>query len=1254
MALYTETSYDDWARRQRQNLNNSAQNLQNKQAALQAAQAKPQKNTIESALTGLIGGLKERGSDILNTAKNVGKTVVGGINQLGANLEVKGDQKDDSKRRNEIAQKYGFKSYSEAANSGKASDDFWNEIKGNNEKTKERLKGNADTYRNNVGDVTKVNTNQAIGQGFNTIDTVLGFLPGGAGIAANIVGGGISGMGDEYKAAAAENRDVSWNNAKNNAIVGAVGGAAGSFVGDGLGKNAAKEGANALARLAGKNLIKGAASGAAAGAVGGGLGTYLNGGSLEDALLAAKEGATAGGISGGAMAGAMGLGGKALENLRNKRSGANTPKVSTPTEPVEATVVNKNRVEAPTAQRIEANSVIDTPTANNRRGIAITDLDAGVQDVKVRTSAPESRGKYIDSVVRRSDANLPEAKRLTYDERFGNLEGLGDKSLLDALNNPNSMYGNEGGYELLMGDLPKSLADRLKNATRDAASENSPYRAYEQYGISSQSDLPILNRDQYYYDNGGKLKSKGGTITAEDVPSYMQSHLREGGGRNNDVILNELFGDNMDLRDQYALYDEIAQTRNPETYTTKNMAQALYFDDQLRNDITRNIVDQYAPTQRIDIEKALTSEQALPVNQLRSNYTESTIPARNYNTEIARTPEAEVLPQPTANKSLATRQTAEPEISYNEQINRQKAQVAADKAKREAIGGVLSQYGTTRLSDRIEGLPNAIDDMLKLGLTSREEIDLYASKMTGKDSEIAKAIRKSLNDAGNTDVNLGVTMDDVFAASGAETAAQKKIQSFFDATSKKFKTDNGSMSRSDMYDFGKSLEKEGYKKYDRGVRNQNTTDQAYGEALIMLSEAAIGKATDGVDVSKNIDVNKLKAILPGNEVHAQRMEDLANNAKTVQDLRSAMSNATKLSLLKQAEEYNINSYGQNMGDAGKNAKGFFRGVKAAQSKDPFMAVVQAGTEAYYGSDKAKNKYIKKQYAKAQELQAQADGKAPIKKNTKASNIMDRIKNNSIGEKLGSIASNGAERLNNLNNETLANTQIGGLNNTGNMFRNQVNRQITRDQMNAQNEYRNNRAEAANAEADYNNALNSYNNEAQQVQAAEQLAQQQSGLGGQLGQIESAMQMALNAGDIKAYGQLADLYKQTAEIEQLKNPTSTGKALSASQSKALTAQQQLQQLAQMTPDARSAMANIPVLGKLVGATGGSEYDSQASALSSTLGYLLSGANIKEEEIARIQKEYIPTVYDSEAVRQSKLARAQDLINSYLADTSALQG
>lgn len=1241
MALYTETSYDDWARRQRQSLQNSAQNLQNKQAGLQAAQNAKQKTTLESALSGLVGGLKERGSDILNTAKNIGKTVVGSINQIGANKSIENAQKDDSKRRNEIAKRYGFNSYSEAINSGKVGDDFWNEIKNNNKQTKEKLEQNK-ARQGSFGDVTKINTNEAKGQALNTIDSVLGLLPGGAGAVANVAGGGISGIGDEYKRAGREGDSVNWTNARNNAIVGAASGVAGMAGGNALGKLGAKGGANGLTKLATSQLGRGIASGAAAGAVGGGLGTYLNGGSLEDALLAAKEGAKAGGIGGGVMAGTMGLGGKALDKFRNRGGNAPIPEA----EPMEAMTVQKNRIEQPTEQRIEAEA------PSTRRGIAVTDLDAGAQDVRVRNGRPtESRGKYIDSVVRRSDANLPEA-RVNLADRFKNNF---DDSLDSLIKNGEFGEGADILTALKASGVQQPELAAIKSGAQEWAEINNPFATY---GMRSRQDLPILDRQEYYYDKSGKVGKQGnGNLTSEDVPSYMQDRLRNDAGRvankrfDNESIMREVFGDNMDKEDMYRIYEELAATPQGRTYDAVSINYALESNPQLNTRVQQSLLDQFNPARKISIEKALSQAETVPIEDMTTNYRKSTIPARQYEQAINTTPEAEIV-TPSANRATATQ---EPEIDYNTQIQRQKAQIQADKARRDAIGGVMSQYGTTRLSDRIEGLPEAAWDMAKLGFTDRAEIDNYASKITGKDGEMSKIIRNSLNKAGNTDANLGISMDEVFAAAGAEQAAQKKIQSFFDAQSKKYRTDNGQMARSDMYDFGKTLEKEGYKKYDRGVRNQNTTDQAYGEALIELSKAAIQKATDGVDVSGNIDLKKLISIAPDNPEHVARMENLAKNAKTVQDIRNAMANATKMSLLKQAEEYNMNTYGQNVGGKGKAA------IKTARSfltGNPVPAL-EAAAEAAMTSSKAQQKAIKKSVNMANKYQAQANGEAPIKA-SRGGAIKDRLaslKDNGLVQNAKNLASGAAERIGNatagLNNETLANTRLNDGLTLGAYMTNQANRQIGAEQARDAVERMNNAQAVQAAQADYDNALASYQNEEQQVNNAIAMAQQAQSTS-QLNRIANAMELALNAGDINAYSQLADLYTQAAKIEELKNPTAKtdGKALSANQAKALTAQQQLDMLATMRPNAATVAANIPGLNKIVDLAGGNEYDNQADALATTLGYLLSGANIKESEAKRIGKAYVPTAFDSEAVRQQKLDRAAQLIQSYMSDTGAL--
>ena len=1258
--MFDNLSYDDYARMKQQSLNDQARKLQQKQAGLTAAQNKKTKTSLESALSGLVTGIGERIGDIGNTLNNMGKTVVGGINQIGQKKAIENTTKKNSERRNEIAKKYGFNSYSEAANSGKVGDDFWNEIKGSNDQTKKEQKEVTDKYRNTgkYGDVTKVNTNMAKGQALNTIDSVLSLIPGAWGVAANVAGGAISGVGDEYKSAGRESRDVDWSNAGKNALIGATSGLAGSAGAAGLGKVATKFGGNAVGKALGSNLASGIAGGASAGGIGGALGAALNGGSLEDSLAAALEGAKAGGIGGGVMAGTMGLGGTALEKLRNKKGTTKTP---TAVEPVEAQIVAKDRLEAPRQQRI-AETVETIEPVKSPRGIDIIDLDAGEQVIPVRSASNENRGRYIDSVVDRAKANLPEAKMPSTEQRFRNNF---DKTLEDLI------YGGDMGdnfkdiaNNLKVGGITADDIARLKSETGSYAADNNPLPEI------TKGNLPKLSLDDY-------MKVKGYT-RREDIPQEMLQFLRKDGERFD--IPDQSWGEMFPERTQGAgngsvditaddiidYYENVAGTPSQRAlYTPENVAGALYMNPELNNRFQTALLEQYNPAQKIAVQGGPAISEQIPVFDTSADYRKSTIPARNYEQPTVRANEV-INAEPTAIKATpTTTAVAEPEIDYTTEVQRQKAQIAADKAKRQAIGGVIEQYGTTRLSDRIEGLPTAIEDMLDLGLTDRAEIELFSKKLASGDSEISKAIRKSLNEASPIDGNWGFTWEDVFDAAGAASneAAQKQIKSFYESQAKKSlrADENGQFNRNDVYDFGKALEKEGYKNYDRGVRNQNNNTQVYGVALINMSQDIIGKATDGVDVSGKFNANKLKNLLPGNEAWAKKVDALSANAKTVQDLRSAMASATKMNLLKQAEEYNMNTYGQNVGGKGKSGA-VAKAAKAILTGKPLSAA-EAGTELVLGSDKAKQKAIKKSYENYKKYQAQANGEAPTTPTGKLSGVKqtfaDRAGNiaggakNIAGKAIGGVASVANKAATNLNNDMLANLVLGDSNTLGNQAQQFANKQMGKTEAERSEERLNNAQALANAQNEYNNALGDY--QAQEALYNNQMAQLQANNGttSALNRIAKAMELAMNAGDLNAYSQLADLYTQAAKIAELQNPKKNDKALSANQAKALTAQQQLEALAQMTPDAGTVASGIPLLGGLVDLTGGNQYANQASSLATTLGYLLSGANIKESEAQRIGQAYVPTAFDSEPVRKQKLERAKQLIQSYMSDTGAIE-
>ena len=1267
MALFTEISMDDYAkinaRNQRNAAEKAAQRLQQKQAGLEAAQNKKTKTSLESALSGLVSGIGERIGDIGSTLNNIGKTVVGGINQIGKNKAIENTTKQDSERRNAIAKKYGFNSYSEAANSDKVGEDFWNEIKGSNEQTKKEQKKVTDNYRETgkYGDVTNVNTNTAKGQALNTIDSVLGVIPGVGGVVANVGGGAISGIGDEYKRAGREGGSFNLENALKNAAVGGASGLAGSAGAAGLSKVANKYGGNAVGKALGSNLASGISGGASAGAIGGALGTALNGGSLEDSLAAALEGAKAGGIGGGAMAGAMGLGGTTLDKIRNRGTTAQA------IEPLDAETVQKNRIEAPTAERIPSTVEAVEPT-NNRRGIAIKDYNAGVENIPVRVvngaEPVPVRGKYIDSVVRRSDANLPEAQRPIVEKAPIYYHGSPETNLTEfdlSKAGKNTMSGERAIYFTDSAPTAEEFAyERIPTDSIFVNNKGKKGKVYQtNLDIKNTLDLDNLTDAQIaelwdYASPLGQLNGRDGFIKQMKYwrdeaknPQLIKGNLDLGALAKSDYdsFSATMYPNSDNTAKEYGIFDPTKATILQDGNAGKTLQDALT---------------------KIDVQNTPSIEDIIQVNRtqpqtVEPRYTESIIPARQYEQTVKTMPEAEITTPKTVSTAPEQRiTTPEPELDYNTQIQRQKAQIQADKLKRQAIGGVLDQYSTTRLNDHINGLPEAVEDMLKLGFTDRAEIDYYANKMTGKDGELSKVIRNSLKNAEPVKMETGTTWEKIYEAAGADKTAQKEIKSFVDSQAGKYQKDaDGTWNRQDLYDFGKDLETKGYKLKDRYERLGNEKDRACSNAYIDLSERIIDNATNGVEVSGNINLKKLISIAPDNAEHISRMQDLAQNAKTVDDIRHAMANTTKMALLKKAEDFNINTYGQNQGDFGKNANRVIKGVKAMNSYNPAIAVAQAGIEMAYESPKIKQRNIGKNYEKAQKLQAQANGEATINSgkfagikeklsNIKDANIAQGAKN--LAGKAAGIANNATA---NLNNESLANFSLAGMNTLGNQAQQFANKQMGFTEAERSQDRLENARTLANAQNEYANALADYN--AQEANYNAQMAQSQaSSMGSQLDRISAAMELALNAGDITAYGQLADLYKQAAEIDELMNPKAKteAKALSTSQSKALTAQQQLEALAQMKPDAGTVASGIPLLGGLVNLAGGNEYASQADALATTLGYMLSGANIKEDEKASIYKDYVPTAFDSEAVRQQKLNNARQLIQSYMSDTSAL--
>ena len=147
-------------------------------------------------------------------------------------------------------------------------------------------------------------------------------------------------------------------------------------------------------------------------------------------------------------------------------------------------------------------------------------------------------------------------------------------------------------------------------------------------------------------------------------------------------------------------------------------------------------------------------------------------------------------------------------------------------------------------------------------------------------------------------------------------------------------------------------------------------------------------------------------------------------------------------------------------------------------------------------------------------------------------------------------------------------------------------------------------------------------------------------------LAKALTSAIEADDVDAFGSLYAMYQDAmSNLQKQSAKTSTGnQKITATQQRANAAMNSLNRLSQMTPDLGYNLSGIPVIGNIA-TLGGNDYEGEAKSLAQQIGYMVSGANIKEEEAYNIGKAYVPQPFDSEQTRKNKLNRAYDIIRQY---------
>lgn len=893
------------------------------------------------------------------------------------------------------------------------------------------------------------------------------------------------------------------------AAVGTVASGTGTFVGNKLANRALTNPATSrLGKMLQSNVGRSAITGATAGAVGGGMASALEGGDIGQVLSSAAQGGYNGALGGATTAGVMGLAGTGIDKFNQKVAGAPTA---------------QNIPEAPVRQR-----VIETETTPTRKGIAITDYDAGEQPITVRRANAQSNeyslgknaGSLIDGVLGPdNDIQLKNAKRPTDAELFSKQTGGKFDNAADFLRE----YPQE--LENIKNTYPE-VYEAVRKGARDYSDLNA--LQFDGTGADSKSGLPELNRQQYYEDTIGKLHATdafgGKTSTSyADVPDYMRNHLLNdttgqlnGRTLQNDDILREFFRgqygdrvDNMDLGELYDAYERLAQAANQnEIYTPENIANGIRMNG-INDDVTGAFVNDLGLRQNIDVDQYPSLRKPLEVgietpDNAETVYTKRTLPARND------------LPAKAAPAQVAPISQETPQITHAERARLEREYTEARQRQGQTL---LQQYGVldapTRRSvgDPAEVLSTLYDEY---GLTNPAEVQYAANHVTGGDGAVSKITRKLASQAEKVDTRIQQGfLDDLMVNAGlsdeeAKTVTKQVVQSLRRAGNSGITDGNTAL------DIVKQLEGQirQYKGENGTYHRMTDSESRKVNVLRNVKDEIQGRIWDAAgDPKKVIDtktLNELKSMFEGNKKWENFVDNGIGKAQDGGELRHLMKPLVDGGKIVAGSRMSAGSFADSIVDNARTASG--KGLANAA----FIAAKDKITNSPKAIQARADKYARQ----AANANAQLTGGAPVENATGKTGAINTVKNvaGAIGDKIGNAASA-------LNNTTitdrfpivndLATRQIARQ--AGKAAVNNTN--IANEKANAQNAL----TEAQNA---YNMAVGNYQNVVAQGQ---QLEQQMSQGAQQLQTLSDAMDRALAAGDIKAYGQLADLYQQAYKI-----------------------------------------------------------------------------------------------------------------------------
>ena len=455
--------------------------------------------------------------------------------------------------------------------------------------------------------------------------------------------------------------------------------------------------------------------------------------------------------------------------------------------------------------------------------------------------------------------------------------------------------------------------------------------------------------------------------------------------------------------------------------------------------------------------------------------------------------------EPTTDLETTTKQIAE-------QMPKELSTSMSGRLRKKAAENLLDQYGT--LSKPMAKSANAVDNVQKVadaGFTKPAEVERMIEAVTGSTGKVTKLTRKLVSTAKpvNTFDGINDLIDNEIAASGLTETDAKSVKNIINAQLSSLPSRReGSVTyednADDVFNIVKNLEKRSANlKGKSGTNYSTTTPERTDKAKVIdtisneLKNRIYNNAAPMDTVLTEDVAADLKSFAPKNQKWADYVDNKIMAAKNIGELRNSMAPFVNMGKVIEDQYMNYGTYGQKVGDAaqivGKGVQALFKVPVAGQI-----------AEAVATSNAAK-RATAKAYQTAANLTAKNAPEATVVPSTTTTTTT-------------------VPTTNNLLNNFIARTQ-------GNIEANKL-IQGAKDAQEQQN------LEGLLSE------IQTGENNLQALNLAQQQAQL-SPLQYQLADIENGMNLALAAGDLQSYNQLANLYKNAYSIYQTQAKATQG-------------------------------------------------------------------------------------------------------------------